>query len=414
MKMVRFIIEKIKNNYMLFFCFYFITIFVDITTLKIDYPITETICKIVRYVTYIMFTFRFIVILPDIIKNVKKIKIKDKNVIITIVLLVVLLISIVGNFIVTGDKRLIFLLLVLLSSYDTNCDDIVKKMMRMQMLLTIIIVTLSIFGITQNYIVLRGAKYRYSLGFSYTTYLAQLIMFSTVLFLYTRKFKIDFIQIGYIQILNLFTYFITDSRTEFIFLEVIIIISVIYNLSCLNVFTKMKKGISSLFSYCFWIYPIISFVIVVMYPIGGIFIKINKLVSNRLSQTFGVLKEYGLSLFGNNIEFIGNGIVETLKYGPNIKSNFVDNEYMQLLFKHGLLFMIAFVILLSIMLINLNKNRDYKKIFVCCIYLTFGLLNPRILNLVYSPILFILMYEIIRIINSNNKELEFNNEKFNN
>lgn len=413
MKIIRFIMEKIKNNYMLFFSVYFITIFLDITTLKIDYPIIEMICKIIRYVTYIMFTLRLVLVFPDIRKNMKKIKMNDKKIAI-IVLLVVLLISIIGNCIVTGDRRLLFLALVLISSYSTNCDNIIKNMMRMQMLLTIVIVMLSVFGATQNYIVFRGAKNRYSLGFSYTTNLAQLIMFSTILFMYIRKFRIDFIHIAYIQLLNLFVYFITDSRSEFIFLELVIILSALYNLGWLNKFSKIKKSISYVFSYIFPFFPIISFAIVCMYPIGGIFIKINKLLSNRLLQTFEVLKQYGISLFGKSIEFVGNGIAEKIKYGPNIKSNFVDNEYMQLLFTHGLIFIIVFVILLSIMLINLNKKCEYKKLFICFIYLTFGLLNPRILNLVYSPMLFILMYEIISILNRDNREQEFNNEKFNN
>lgn len=403
------LINKIKDNYMMIFCIYFITIFLDITTLKIDYPICEIICKFVRYITYILFLVRLILIFPNIKRDIKKIKINKRKVII-ISLILLLLLSIVGNLIATGDKRLFFLFLVLISSYGVNCDDIIKNIMRMQIALTIIIVTLSLFGLTQNYIVYRGVKYRYSLGFSYTTSLSQLVMFFTLLFLYKRKFKIDFIQISYIQLINLFAFFITDSRTEFIFLEFIIFMSVIYNLHWIDKCNKIKKSFSNIFSHCFWTYPIISFLTVCMYPMGGIFFEINKLLSNRLLQTFGVLKQYGLTVFGSDIEFVGNGIVENLKYGTNITSNFVDNEYMQLLFTHGLLFIIVFTILLNIMLISLNKEHEYKKIFICFLYLTFGFLNPRIINLVYSPIPFIFIYEMINILKSDNKEL--NNEEF--
>ena len=108
------------------------------------------------------------------------------------------------------------------------------------------------------------------------------------------------------------------------------------------------------------------------------------------------MKQYGVKLFGNNIEFIGNGIADKLKYGPNVASNYVDNEYLQLLFLYGMLFICIFVILVTIMLINLERKGKYKEIFVCFIYLTFGLLNPRIINLIYSPIPFILMHEIIK------------------
>ena len=395
MKIFNIFFEKVKENYILLFCIYFVTIFLDTTTLRIDFPILETVCKIIRYIIYSLFIIRTIIVLPDIKKNVIKLKISKENIVI-LTFILLFIISIIGNFVITGEKRLIFLSLVLIASYNVDYDKIIKNMMKLQIILTTFIVALSIMGITQNYIVYRGIECRYSLGFGYTTSLAQLVLFSILLAIYGKEFKLDIIEIFYIQLINLFTYFITDSRAEFIFLEFIIISSFIYNIGVLNKIEKIKKYVSKTFVYTFWTYPVLSFFIIYLYPVGDIFEKINKILSNRLLQSYNILKQYGVKLFGNNIEFIGNGIVDKLKYGPNVASNYVNNEYLQLLFLYGMLFICIFVILVTIMLINLERKGKYKEIFVCFIYLTFGLLNPRIINLIYSPIPFILMHEIIK------------------
>lgn len=395
MKIFSTFFEKVKENYISLFCIYFVTIFLDTTTLRIDFPILETVCKIIRYIIYSLFIIRTIMVLPDIKKNIIKLKISKENIVI-LTFILLFIISIIGNFVITGEKRLIFLSLVLIASYNVDYDKIIKNMMKLQIILTTFIVALSIMGITQNYIVYRGIECRYSLGFGYTTSLAQLVLFSILLAIYKKEFKLNIIEIFYIQLINLFTYFITDSRAEFIFLEFIIIISFIYNIGVLNKIKRIKKYVSKTFVYTFWTYPVLSFFIIYVYPVGGIFEKINRILSNRLLQSHNILKQYGVKLFGNNIEFIGNGIADKLKYGSNVASNYVDNEYLQLLFLYGMLFICIFVILVTIMLINLERKGKYKEIFVCFIYLTFGLLNPRIINLIYSPIPFILMHEIIK------------------
>ena len=395
MKIFSIFFEKVKENYMVLFCIYFVTIFLDTTTLRIDFPILETVCKIIRYIIYSLFIIRTIMVLPDIKKNIIKLKISKENIVI-LTFILFFIISIIGNFVITGEKRLIFLSLVLIASYNVDYDKIIKNMTKLQIILTTFIVALSIMGITQNYIVYRGIECRYSLGFGYTTSLAQLVLFSILLAIYKKEFKLNIIEIFYIQLINLFTYFITDSRAELIFLEFIIIISFIYNIGVLNKIERIKKYASKTFAYTFWTYPVLSFFIIYLYSVGGIFEKINKILSNRLLQSHNILKQYGVKLFGNNIEFIGNGIADKLKYGPNVVSNYVDNEYLQLLFLYGMLFICILIILVTVMLISLERKGKYKEIFVCFIYLTFGLLNPRIINLIYSPIPFILMHEIIK------------------
>lgn len=409
-------IEKIKdinlNNFLLMFYIYYFTLFLDASSLIIDYPIIEVITKIIRYAVYLLLFIRLIFILPYYKNDIKEKKWKQKSLLvkITYVMLIMFSISLIINFITTKNKRMMFLILILLSSYRTDYKKIIKVTMNLQIILTGILVLLSILGVTQNYIVTRGATIsRYSLGFLYTTNLAQMIAFSSILYLYSAGSDTSYRELFIMQIMNVFAYFITDSRTEFIMLEMIILIMIIWkvlkNINKDGILKKIKKIYSSIFLKTFILYPIFSFIIVMCYPNGGIWNNVNTALSDRLKQTYNNIETYGVQPFGVDIELIGLGLKEKLRYG-NYASNYIDNEYIQMMFKEGIVCAVCFIILINILLIVLYKKNKYKEIMLCSIYLLFGLLNPRIINLLYCPILFMFIPEILNYEKINEKKHE--------
>lgn len=406
--------EFVLKRQIVFFIMYYITLFIDTTCIEIDYPITESIVGIFRYIVYIFLFIRLVLILPDYKKTVCSEKWKDKSKLSKFLYLVVgiLLISIFINFIVTHNRRLIFLVFVLLAFYDTDYKKIIKATMSLQIVLTSILVLLCLLGLTQNYVVGRGAISRYSFGFVYTTNLAQMVLFSSILYMYINGTKTKTHELFAIQLLNVFTYFITNSRSEFILLEIIIVAMLMYKvmakLEIYEFIVKIKSTGASLFTKTFIIFPIISFLIVMLYPQGGIWKDVNKALSSRLSQTYDDVVQYGIEPFGENIEFLGLGIRQKMEYGT-YKSNYVDNEYIQLMFSHGYVFIISFIVLLNILLYMLYKRKRYNEVLLCSIYLLFGLINPRIVNILYSPILFLIIPTIVEY--KKNNKLESKKEK---
>ena len=410
----------ILNNFMAIFIVYYCTLFLDTTTLVVDYPIIEIISKITRYLIYIIFGIRIIFLLPEYKKDITKVKWSEKKLIIkvTYILIIILFISLVINLIITHTKRMLFVLLLLLATYKTDYKKIMKTIMNLQIILTSILVLLCILGITQNYSISRGKIIRYSLGFTYTTNLAQMMAFSSILYIYNVGCNIKFKELFVIQLLNVFVNFITDSRTEFIMVQAIIIVTIIWKLMKKMKKEKILKNIqkiySNIFTRSFVIYPIISLIIVMCYPFGGIWNNLNSVLSNRLRQTYNNIEEYGLKPFGNDVELIGLGIKEKIKYG-NYNSNYIDNEYIQMAFREGYVFAISFILLINILLIVLYKRKKYKEIILCSIYLFFGLVNPRIVNVLYCPILFMFITEIIKYSEAKEIQEGLNNEtKINN
>ena len=60
----------ILNNYLFMFILYYCALFMETTSLEVDYPYIEIIAKYVRYVAYLLFFIRIIFLLPEYKKNI--------------------------------------------------------------------------------------------------------------------------------------------------------------------------------------------------------------------------------------------------------------------------------------------------------------------------------------------------------
>ena len=178
------LISFFKNKYFLFFNLFYISIFLKSTTLIIDYPVLYTLEKLLRIIAFILMFIRFIIIFPELFKQIKKIK----NYKLLLSFAAIVFVAVIINTIKIRNFRIITVGLVVLSAYKVDIVKLLKHILILQVSLTIITIVCSALGITQDYIVLRtsGTK-RHSLGFSYTTNLAQIILFSSYIYIF-RKF----------------------------------------------------------------------------------------------------------------------------------------------------------------------------------------------------------------------------------
>ena len=407
--------KGIKNffisNFLLIYVIYFFTLFLDSTALEVDYMFLDKAAKIIRYFTYFLFLIRLIFLLPEYKKLILRTKWKDKSNYTKILYIttIVMIIGLIISAIVTTNRRNLFIIFVLICSLKTDYKKIFKTTMYMQLILTTILVTLCVLGVTQDYIVPRGNMQRHSLGFLYTTMIMEMYMFSLILSIYEKGSQISYKEICILQFINVVLFSLTNTRTVFVIVEIILLSLVIvkilkkHNKDC--IVQKAKKIYSGAFSHNAWLLPIISFIITMCYKYGGIFYKINTILSNRLKQTYECFKQYGVTLFGTEITYKGYGLRGKLLYGE-YESNFVDNGYMQLMLSEGLIFIICFTLILSLLLILLYKQKKYREIILCSIFLFCDLMNPRLVNLIYCPILFMIIPTFIEFGNKTKEKMK--------
>ena len=390
------------------FGLYYFTLWLDLSTISHSFSKAVVLIKLLRYLCYLYFLFIIVNRLTklDISEYINKIKSFNSRQWAIFILSLVAVISIVINFLLTKNKTMVFLLFVLFYAACFDFDSLVDSVTNMQFLVMILFITLCSFGILYDYVNMRAdGTARHSLGFGYPTYLAQLVLFYILHASYRCRFKVDFKEIGVYQLLVLFTYFVTNSRTEFLVSELIMFCLVANRFNFIKKFEKLINVVKKIFASLFILYPIGSFVIVNMFGYAfnhanmnsflfKAFSKMNAILSNRLYQTFYNFKRSGYSLFGSNIDLVGYSLDNTKEYSI-IRSNFIDNEYMRLLFENGWIFFISFFVILAVVIWYLYKNKKDGLLFIAFITTTFSLLNPRITSIAFS----IFCFTIIPILN---------------
>ena len=403
---VKTFIQKLTTTQMglVVLAIYYFTLFLDITTLSYSFSKAATLCKLLRYVCYVYFLFVIYKKLRtlDLKSYINKIKNFDKKQYFVVGVVILALFSIVMNLLLTKNKAWVFLLFTLIYASCFDFEDVLNTIFSAQFISLILITTLSSFGLMHDYVNMRAdGTMRHSLGFGYPTYLSQFLLFMILYYSYKKNFKISPEKLGLYQLLIVFSYFLTDSRTEMLISESILIGIFMNSVGILDKFKNVVEFFKKAYAICFPLFPIGSYVLVMLYGfifnkmnVNGVIFKIaqkfNHIFSNRLYQTFYDFKRYGLSLFGSNIDLVGYFLTKENE-GTIIRSNFIDNEYMRILFENGWIFFIAFFAIISIVIWHLYKTKKDGLLFISFVITTSSLINPRLFTITVSVISFMII-----------------------
>lgn len=403
---VKTFIQKLTTTQMglVVLAIYYFTLFLDITTLSFSFSKAATLCKLLRYVCYVYFLFVIYKKLRtlDLKSYINKIKNFDKKQYFVVGVVILALFSIVMNLLLTKNKAWVFLLFTLIYASCFDFEDVLNTIFSAQFISLILITTLSSFGLMHDYVNMRAdGTMRHSLGFGYPTYLSQFLLFMILYYSYKKNFKISPEKLGLYQLLIVFSYFLTDSRTEMLISECILIGIFMNSVGILDKFKNVVEFFKKAYATCFPLFPMGSYILVMLYGfifntmnVNSIIFKIaqkfNHIFSNRLYQTFYDFKRYGLSLFGSNIDLVGYFLTKENE-GTIIRSNFIDNEYMRILFENGWIFFIAFFAIISIVIWHLYKTKKDGLLFISFVITTSSLINPRLFTITVSVISFMII-----------------------
>lgn len=403
---VKTFIQKLTTTQMglVVLAIYYFTLFLDITTLSYSFSKAATLCKLLRYVCYVYFLFVIYKKLRtlDLKSYINKIKNFDNKQYFVVGVVILALFSIVMNLLLTKNKAWVFLLFTLIYASCFDFEDVLNTIFSAQFISLILITTLSSFGLMHDYVNMRAdGTMRHSLGFGYPTYLSQFLLFMILYYSYKKNFKISPEKLGLYQLLIVFSYFLTDSRTEMLISECILIGIFMNSVGILDKFKNVVEFFKKAYATCFPLFPIGSYILVMLYGfifntmnVNSIIFKIaqkfNHIFSNRLYQTFYDFKRYGLSLFGSNIDLVGYFLTKENE-GTIIRSNFIDNEYMRILFENGWIFFIAFFAIISIVIWHLYKTKKDGLLFISFVITTSSLINPRLFTITVSVISFMII-----------------------
>lgn len=240
----------------------------------------------------------------------------------------------------SDEFAIIDLAVILFASKAASLRDIAKVTLAMTVAVGVGIVVCSQVGIIPDYPFSRGETVRHGLGFLYSTYSSHLYLNVVLLLFYLRGVRQSPLVYIALTAVNVIVFYLTDSRNSFILTSVFLALAAVLALSRERGLPPALLKLAG--SFFFGILAVAMFALSLAYaPSNPVMSGLNGFMSNRLQQTRESLNMYDFTLFGQETEFVGNGIAMggEVKFDYEVKPeanfNFVDCAYINLYIRCG-------------------------------------------------------------------------------
>ena len=238
---------------------------------------------------------------------------------------------------------------------------VVVKLVRFlqKKVLFLLVFTCSILGLTNVNSFIREGKTRYTLGFIHPNTTAFYLFILACEYLYINRHNSK----KYSYIIPLFyeiiIYFVTDSRTAFYVLFIIIVLNYIVKIcNKKNIKIFDNKIIKIILKNSFFIFTIITIILTNIYIKGdSISFKLNNLTSGRLKLFSYFFENYNINLFGNVLN----------------EYYVLDSSYLRLILGFGLITYLFYYIVFYKEIDFSLKNKDYTMVVILIGILIYGL-----------------------------------------
>lgn len=290
--------------------------------------------------------------------------------------LLILGLSFIGSLKI-GSDTVFLAFLIALSADKIEFSKFAKVDIILRLSLLLLIIVLCLSGCFPNFTKEINGSFKQGFGFSHPNILGLNATIILLEYMYLNK-KIDFkyILINIISI-ALIIYF-CNARTS-VYSFVIIFLSYVFIKNKEKIFNK--KVLKSLIIILPIIMLLLSFVLIKGYDNHNSFmIELDRVFTTRLSWGSKYYHQYGINMFGNQIETIGTR--KALLTGK--QSKILDMGYLRLAINNGVIVCTIFVSLLMVFLKNILKSKDYNLLLVSLFFIIIGLLENNVYNIAFN------------------------------
>ena len=272
------------------------------------------------------------------------------------------------------------------SARNVNTTTIVKISYRISLVLLIFIIVSSYLGWITNYITYDGGREREYVGFRYSLFGPAILCNIIFLKVYLEKDNIKWRTLMFLIIGNYALYEFTDSRLTFGLGMLLLILTILIKL-----FSKFKRVLMNkilIGSY------VVSGLLSLYFTIGYNHLSewhsnINEFLGGRLSLGYSTLKYYGYGLLGKKITLVGNGL-DVDGYITTETYDYVDNLYIQLLLKLGLLFLVIFILGMTIVMWRVYRLNDIYLYIIFSLLALHGIIDDLMILPQYNSFWFVI------------------------
>lgn len=278
------------------------------------------------------------------------------------------------SYYVTKDTNIIFVFLYIFAMKNVNTKELIRFDIKAKLTLLGINFLFLLFGVVENSVYYRDdGTIRNTLGFDSPNTIGMILVSIFIEFIYLKKEKIDFKYFILLAISILFLIIIFDSRSSAISL-IILFISTFF-----AKYIKAEINFKKIICYSMLGYTILTLCFVYLYSTDNpIAIHVDDILSTRIAIANNFFQEYKVNLFGNYFKSYDYWIGY---------ANTIDNAYIYLLLKHGILnYIIMLIFNIRLMKYFIKENDKWGIICLSIMYI-YGLMEKATFILVYNLIL---------------------------
>ena len=267
-------------------------------------------------------------------------------------------------------------------------------------LFAIVLTCSAVFLLAENNVILNSiyydaGRYRHIFGFHYQLIPPCHLLNITMILAVLKSEKISFTEIGILFFLNgaLYRWCIADLSGAVTLVVILFMILV--------------KLYPKLLTSDFLLYKLLDRIAVVIYPLCmslslgismcysdsvGWMKVLDDVTRGRLHYPHQAIERYGFSLLGESINFVGVGVDGTFDFE---EYNYVDNLYISLLLRYGVLFTVIGILLLTVTMYYLYQKKMRIWLWMLSLWALHGLLEDR-MHMVYFDSLLLIIGQAVQ------------------
>lgn len=340
--------------------------------------LTSTMFEI-AWPAYFFQTFRSVCVTLVIIRLIIIKEIPKKKLIAMVVISFVFLMSHYKS----GYGLPIDLLILVLGAYNVDFRKILKTYIAVWSVLLVITIIGAMTGLAENLVYYQGTRVRMALGICYPTDLAAYVAYLMITFLCVREKYISYIEIGGMFSLTIIIFYITDARTNFVVMLLLIILVLMVKVFENKVDLLMKKGNKVV--VCIPIFfCLISWIATVTFNETNEFlVRLDQgFLSNRLSLGKNAIDNYSVRMFGQYI--IEHGLGGSLEW-PEFY-NFIDCSYISIAIKYGIAILVTIFVFIIVSICRAYKEKKYMIVLAILIVCLQSMMEHHLIQYWYDPL----------------------------
>lgn len=284
----------------------------------------------------------------------------------------------------------------IVASKSIDFDKFIKLTYYVQLIMIAVVIYMYFNGYIRDYSIYRGSVLRHSWGFSHPNQLGVRAFLLMVCRCYYRRKNLNVIDISLVIAVAVFVNKVANSKTSYYALIILAVISIVYtmlvyldcnmNFFCnICIFTAVLTNVGSI---------ILSTINLNNYSLLKAF---DVVMSKRFSHCYRTMRYYGIGLWGQDVQLIvKRPIIGTIYHF------WLDNAYMAILLRYGIIVFLIFSTLYIVAMIYLKRSEHFYLLGIMSLYSIYGIMENNYFSM--SQNLFLLALSFPLFIHSNGSE----------